>query len=95
MLHKFGNMLISRQAGSEAFLAFQPVLKSVSRTEPLEVDFTGVITFSPSWGDEFLTPLAKEFRERLVLVNTGGNLSVRETLKILEQANGISFALPV
>lgn len=84
-LSKFGNILISRQAGKEAYAAFLPSLKNVSENEEVEVDFGGVITFSPSWGDEFLTPLTKQFKERLSLFNIDNNPSVIESLKIIEQ----------
>jgi hypothetical protein len=90
-LNKFGNILVSRQAGKEALAAFQPSLKSISDNEPVEIDFEGVITFSPSWGDEFLSPLQKLFNNRLALMNISNNPSVKETLKTLEQATGFSY----
>lgn len=83
-LKKFGNTLISRQAGREAFAAFQPTLRLVGPTEKLEVDFEGVLTFSPSWADEFLTPLVKEYGDRVAL-NASDNPSVKATLEILKQ----------
>lgn len=82
-LKKFGNTLISRQAGREAFAAFQPTLREITPKEAIEVDFDGVLTFSPSWADEFLTPLTKEFGERVVFHATD-NLSVKATLEILK-----------
>ena len=89
-LSKFGTTLISRQAGREAWAAFQPVLREVKTNELVEIDFTGVLTFSPSWGDEFLTPLVQRFNERLKLSNTN-NPSVKATLEILEKSNNIKF----
>ena len=89
-LEKFGTTLISRQTGREAFAAFKPSLGNVSTNENIEVDFNGVITFSPSWGDEFLTPLLREYGDRLILKNTK-NLSVKATLEILEQINKRKF----
>jgi len=89
-LKKFGTTLTSRQAGKEAFLAFQPSLKTMEGDEPVEIDFEGVVTFSPSWGDEFLTPLEQEFRERLTLENTA-NPSVQATLELLEKIHAIKF----
>lgn len=93
ILNKFGDLLISRQAGKEALAAFLPSLASLSPDEEVEVDFDGVITFSPSWGDEFLTPLHRQYGERLFLTNIGNNPSVKETLKILEQVSHISFKM--
>mgnify|MGYP001569519938 CR=1 FL=1 len=92
ILQKFGNALVSRQMGREAFSAFQPALSNVSSSENIEVDFSGVITFSPSWGDEFLTPLLREYGDRLVLKNTQ-NLSVKATIEILEQINKRKFII--
>jgi hypothetical protein len=83
-LKKFGTTLVSRQSGKEALAAFQPVLESVSDEEDVVIDFGGVITFSPSWGDEFLTPLATRFKGRLFFKNTN-NPSVQATLKALEE----------
>ncbi len=92
ILQKFGTTLISRQTGREAFTAFRPSLKDINDTEIVEVDFSGVITFSPSWGDEFLTPLLKEYQDRLVLKNTE-NPSVKATLEILEQISKRKFII--
>ncbi len=89
-LKKFGTILISRQNGREAFAAFQSQLVALGEKEDLELDFAGVTTFSPSWGDEFLSPLLKKYGARLILVNTG-NLSVKATLEMLEKINKKSF----
>lgn len=89
-LKKFGTTLISRQTGREAFLALQPILKDIKESESIEIDFEGVLTFSPSWGDEFLTPLLNAYGERLILKNTS-NLSVQATLEMLEKTTGKSF----
>ncbi len=89
-LKKFGTTLVSRQAGKEALAAFQPVLESVSDEEDVIVDFDGVITFSPSWGDEFLTPLSARYAGRLFFKNTG-NVSVQATLKLLKTVSSLSF----
>ncbi|OIO50259.1 MAG: hypothetical protein AUJ11_03065 [Parcubacteria group bacterium CG1_02_44_65] len=83
-LKKFGTTLTSRQFGKESFAAFEPSLREIKDAEKVEVDFEGVITFTPSWGDEFLSPLLERFDDRLILKNTS-NLSVKATLKILEE----------
>lgn len=77
-------MLVSRPAGKEALLAYNPLLKNVPPDEPIEVDFDGVMVLSPSWGAEFLDPLLERFGERLVLENTE-NSSVKATLEFLEE----------
>lgn len=89
-LKKFGTTLISRQTGREAFLALQSLLKDVKDNEKIELDFDGVFVFSPSWGDEFLTPLINIYGEKMVLKNTS-NSSVQATLDILEKTNGKIF----
>ena len=91
-LKKFGTTLISRQAGKEALAAFRPILADLKSEEIIEVDFSGVITFSPSWGDEFLTPLLKQFGGRLILKHTK-NPSVSLTITTLEKVNGPKFRI--
>jgi len=89
-LKKFGTTLISRQTGKEASLASQSFFTGLKDGETIEVDFEGVLTFSPSWGDEFLTPLIEKYGDRLVLKNTS-NPSVKATLEILQTSNGKQF----
>lgn len=89
-LKKFGTTLISRQAGREALAAFQVTLQELSPTETLTVDFQGVLTFSPSWGDEFLTALQTRLGERLVL-HAVDNPSVKASLEILDKTNEKKF----
>ncbi|MEK7478577.1 MAG: STAS-like domain-containing protein [Patescibacteria group bacterium] len=91
-LKKFGTTLISRQNGREAFAAFQSQLTALDENENLELDFEGVITFSPSWGDEFLSPLLKKYNERLVLINAN-NPSVKATLELLAKINQKPFII--
>lgn len=81
-LKKFGTTLVSRPSGKEAWLAFQPVLSEVSEDEEIVVDFDGVIVLTPSWADEFLTPLYKRYGNRVNLRNMD-NPSVAATLAIL------------
>ena len=84
--------MISRQTGREAFSALQPLLRDVKNNEIIEIDFDGVLTFSPSWGDEFLTPLLNIYGDKLVLKNTS-NLSVQATLEMLEKITGKIFKI--
>ena len=84
-LKKFGTTLVSRPDGKEAFLAFQPSLRKMSDQEKIEVDFDGVVVLTPSWADEFLTPLLDQYPGRVTLHNTE-NSSVKATLEILEEA---------
>ncbi len=83
-LKKFGTTLVSRPSGKEAWLAFQPVLREVPQNEKIIVDFNGVMVLTPSWADEFLTPLRENFKEKVELINID-NPSVKATLEILNK----------
>lgn len=83
-LKKFGTTLVSRPSGKEAWLAFQPTLKDVLESENVIVDFVDVIVLTPSWADEFLTPLRNRFKEKVKLINTD-NASIKATLATLAQ----------
>lgn len=87
---KFGTTLVSRQAGSEAYNAFKPSLKAIKTNEDVTISFDEVVTFSPSWGDEFLTPIIRQFGGRVKFKKTT-NPSVVTTLKILEKVHNIKF----
>ena len=91
-LEKFGKTLISRELGSEAFKAFQPTLRELPENEELEIDFSGVLTLSPSWADEFLSPLLNQLDDKLILLQSD-NLSVHATLRILQEANKRPFKI--
>ncbi len=83
-LKKFGNLLTSRQDGREALAAIEPLLQNVSETEILELDFSGVATFTPSWADEFVTKLVTRFGGRVHFANDT-NPSVKTTLALLKK----------
>ena len=87
-LKKFGTTLNGRQFGRESFAAFSPSLKNIKKGEDIIVDFEGVITFTPSWGDEFLGPLFNKFGKRLLLKNTK-NPSVQASLKMLKEIRNL------
>lgn len=89
-LKKFGTTLISRPSGKEAFLAFQQTLADLQPEDALEIDFNGVTTFSPSWGDEFLTPLLKQLGDKLILLPSE-NPSIKITIDLLEKTQGKKF----
>lgn len=88
-LKKFGNLLISRQLGKESLAAITSQLPKED-TEKIIIDFLDVTTFSPSWGDEFLSPLQQKYQNNLFLKNTS-NPSVKATIEILEETNQIKF----
>lgn len=78
-LKKFGNVLVSRPAGREAFNAIRPTL---NLDQPIHVNFEGVLTVTPSWFDEFLTNLAEYAKDEVKLLATR-NASVLAALPVL------------
>lgn len=85
-LKKFGTVLVSRPAGKEAFLVLQPALLGIADGEKIEIEFAGVTVLTPSWADEFITPIRNQYKNRVVLMNTE-NPSVKATLATLEKAD--------
>lgn len=81
-LKKFGNVLISRPAGLEAFNAIRPQL---SPDASVEIDFEDVLTVTPSWLDEFLTQLTEYNGGKVELLPTK-NASVLAALPVLAEA---------
>ena len=71
-------------------MAFQPALSDKKNGEKIEIDFEGVLTFSPSWGDEFLSPLLEKYGEGIAFKNTD-NPSVKATLEILQEISKKKF----
>ena len=91
-IKKFGNVLVSRQAGREAFAAFLPTLKTIKKGESVLVDFSSVSVLSPSWADEFLTPLLDRFGHNLKLIPSK-NSSVKLTIQTIEEILKINFQI--
>lgn len=81
-LSQFGTLLISRPAGREAYLAAQAYL-SLQDADQLEIDFSNVKVAAPSWLDEFITPLKKQFGDKLHFSHTD-NPSVKASLEMLQ-----------
>ncbi|MFA6305425.1 MAG: STAS-like domain-containing protein [Candidatus Gracilibacteria bacterium] len=84
-LKKFGTTLISRPAGKEAFLVLQPLIKELNPDEKIEIDFEGVSVLTPSWADEFITPISTQYKNKLTLLNTE-NPSVKATMETLRKS---------
>lgn len=83
-LKKFGTVLTSRPSGKEAYLAAKAYSLPKNSKEKIEVDFSGVEVLTPSWADEFITPLFLEFPERVALLPSK-NASVIATLQIIHR----------
>ena len=89
-LKKFGEILISRPTGREAYLAMSAyTTKDVNEDELIEIDFSGVKVITPSWADEVITPLAKKFKN-VKLLNTE-NATVQATLKTLREYSDLKI----
>ena len=87
-LKKFGEMLISHPAGREAYLAMSAYLiKDIDKNELIEIDFSEVKVLTPSWADEVITKLSKNFKN-IKLLNTE-NPTVQATLKTLREYSGL------
>jgi hypothetical protein len=85
-LKKFGDILTSRPAGREAYLSARAYLLPKDKNEKVEVDFGGVSVLSPSWADEFLSPIKNDFGENLILLPSD-NSSVKASLEMLTNIN--------
>ena len=89
-LKKFGDTLISRPAGREAFLAMSAYLiKDLHKDDLIEVDFKGVDVLTPSWADEVITKLAQNFTN-IKLINTD-NVTVKATLDTLRKYSDLKI----
>jgi hypothetical protein len=84
-MSKIGRKLDSRPSGREAFLALQPTLRSLKDDDTLVLDFSNVDLLTPSFADEFVTPLIERYGNRVQLTQTHGNASVRESLAFLAE----------
>lgn len=87
-MKKFGEMLMSRPAGREAYLAMSAyITKGVDKSEPIEIDFEGVKVITPSFADEVVTKLVQEFND-VTLVNTE-NPTVQAILSTLRKYSDV------
>ena len=89
-IKKYGDKLVSRPSGREAFMAMESyLLKDLSKDEPVEIDFSGVKALTPSWADEVITKIAERF-ENVKLLNTE-NATVQATLKTLREYSDLKI----
>jgi len=81
-ISNFGDILISRPAGREAFLMAKAyVFKEINNNEII-LDFNDVKVLAPSWADEFITGIKTEYKNTLQYINTD-NPSVKASLNIV------------
>lgn len=93
-LKKFGEILTSRPAGKEAYLAMSAYLiKDLGEEETIEVDFDGVKVLTPSWADEVITKIAEKY-SHVKLLNFH-NPTVLATLKTLRKYSKMKVESPL
>jgi hypothetical protein len=77
----FGDILMSRPAGREAFLKAKAyVFKDIKTGEIVILDFDKVKVLAPSWADEFISGIQKDYGNEVQYINTE-NPSVKASLK--------------
>ena len=80
-MKNFGDILMSRPAGREAFLMAKAyVFRNIEENEEIILDFEGIKVLAPSWADEFITGFNSEYKNKLLYLNTE-NPSVKASLK--------------
>ena len=84
-ISNFGDILMSRPAGREAFLMAKAyILKETEKSDAIILDFDEVKVLAPSWADEFISGLQLEYSNVLQYINTE-NPSVKASLKTVLQ----------
>ena len=80
---KFGEVLMSRPAGKDAFLLAKAyILNNMQKDDEIILDFNDVKVLTPSWADEFISGIKYTYHNKLSVVNTS-NESVKASLDIL------------
>lgn len=81
-MSKFGEMLISRPAGREAYLSAKAYILP-KNTQQIELDFTGIKVLTPSWIDEFVTLLKIDYPKIQIKYGKSNNPTVASSLKMI------------
>jgi hypothetical protein len=82
----FGDILMSRPAGREAFLMAKAyVFNGLRESDAIVLDFNEVKVLAPSWADEFISGIKSAYLNTLQYINTK-NPSVEASLStVLEE----------
>jgi hypothetical protein len=84
-INNFGDILISRPAGREAFLLAKAyVFKEIKPQDNIILDFNEIKVLTPSWADEFISGIKSEHSNSIQYINTE-NPSVKASLKTVLQ----------
>ena len=82
-ISNFGDILMSRPAGREAFLMAKAyVFKGLKENDDIILDFSGIKVLAPSWADEFISGIKLEYSNKVQYLNTE-NPSVKASLKVI------------
>lgn len=83
-MKKFGNILNSRPTGMEAVLRAKQIINGSDVSEPIILDFVGVEVLTPSFADEFVSGIKKNYQNRKIIIQGyANNLVLKETLSAL------------
>jgi len=83
-INNFGDILLSRPAGREAFLMAKAyVFKEIKTNDDIILDFDKIKVLTPSWADEFITGIKSAYTNTVQYLNTE-NPSVKASLKAIE-----------
>ena len=81
-ISNFGDILMSRPAGREAFLMAKAYVFKEINNDEIILDFNNVKVLAPSWADEFITGIKSEYQNTIQYINTD-NPSVKASLNIV------------
>ena len=83
-ISNFGDIFMSRPMGRESFLMAKAyVFNKLKTDEIIVLDFDGIKVLAPSWADEFVSGIKREYTNTVQCINTE-NPSVKASLKIIE-----------
>jgi len=83
-MKKFGNILNSRPAGMEAVLRAKQIINGSDVSDPIVLDFVEVEVLTPSFADEFVSGIKKNYQNRKIIIQGyTNNLVLKETLSAL------------
>ena len=83
LVKRYGTILNSRPSGREGALAMIAYNKPKAN-ERIELDFEGVLSVGPSWLDEVLSALRREFGKGRVACLPTSNPSVLASLDVID-----------
>jgi len=84
-ISNFGDILMSRPAGREAFLMAKAYIFKDIKNNDIVLDFDEVKVLAPSWADEFISGIKTEYSNSIQYINTE-NPSVRASLKTITES---------